>query len=83
MQMNLSPSTEAFLASVVSSGAYRDRVEAIEAGIELLRSRTELMQRLTNSRAQLDRGEGVVFDEAGLADFFVALKERAVTNSGN
>lgn len=83
MQLNLSPSTEAFLASVVSSGAYRDPSEAIEEGVDLLRARLELKQRLANSKAQLDRGEGIFLDDAGLANFFEDLKSQVRTKAGS
>jgi hypothetical protein len=79
MQSDLSPATEAFLASVVSTGAFRDRTEAIEAGIDLLRSRVGLQKRLAESKAQLDRGDGVLFDDAGLDQYFSDLKRLATT----
>lgn len=73
MKAHLSPNAEAFLTHVVATGIYRDIDEALEAGVNLLRARTELQQRLRNSRAQLDRKEGVDLDDEGLSDLFRSL----------
>jgi hypothetical protein len=40
---------------------------------------SQLRERLCTSKAQLDRGEGVILDEAGLASFFPALQDRAIS----
>jgi Arc/MetJ-type ribon-helix-helix transcriptional regulator len=78
MEAHLSPTAETFLADVVAAGAYRDVDEALEASVDLLRARTELQQRLQNSRAQLDRGEGLSLDDEGLGALFQALRAKTV-----
>jgi len=77
MAGDLSQETEAFIEQQIALGAYRDRTDAIEAGVELLRQRKALVDRLAESRRQLDEGEYVEFDEEGLRQFFEGLKERA------
>ena len=76
MSSAISPDNERFIEREISEGAYRDRGEAINAGIDLLRARKELKARLVESRRQLDAGEYVEFDSAGLREFFDDLKER-------
>ena len=75
--LSLSQDSESFIQRQVATGAYRDRTDAIEAGVELLRRRDALIARLTESRRQLDEGEYVEFDQEGLRQFFEGLKERA------
>jgi Arc/MetJ-type ribon-helix-helix transcriptional regulator len=77
MAGDLSQETEAFIEQQIALGAFRDRNDAIEAGVELLRQRKALLDRLAESRRQLDEGEYVEFDEEGLRQFFEGLKERA------
>jgi len=77
MAGDLSQETEAFIEQQIALGAFRDRNDAIEAGVELLRQRKALVDRLAESRRQLDEGEYVEFDEEGLRQFFEGLKERA------
>jgi Arc/MetJ-type ribon-helix-helix transcriptional regulator len=77
MSNELSSDSESFIAGEIALGAFRSRGDAIEAGIELLRKRRQLMDRIAESRRQLDEGEYVEFDEEGLRQFFEGLKERA------
>lgn len=74
METHLSADTEAFLSQVVASGEYRSTAEALEASVDLLRARTELQQRLRNSRGQLDRAEGLDLDDEGLSRLFNSLR---------
>ena len=78
MASDLSQETEAFIQQQIALGAFRDRNDAIEAGLEMLRQRQALLDRLAESRRQLDEGEYVEFDEEGLRLFFEGLKERAL-----
>jgi Arc/MetJ-type ribon-helix-helix transcriptional regulator len=77
MASDLSPETESFLAQQVAVGTYQSRADAIEAGVELLRRRQELLDRLDESRRQLDEGDYVEFDQEGLRQYFEELKQRA------
>ena len=77
MASELSSVNESFIQEQVAIGAFRDRTDAIEAGIELLRQRQELLDHLDEGRRQLDEGDYVEFDREGLRKFFEGLKERA------
>jgi Arc/MetJ-type ribon-helix-helix transcriptional regulator len=81
--LSLSRDNETFIQQQVAVGAFRDRTDAIEAGVEMLRKRQALIDRLDEGRRQLDQGEYVEFDEKGLRDFFESLKDRARTAGGN
>ena len=74
METHLSPNTEAFLNQAVAAGIYPNVTEALEAGVDLLRARSELQSRLRNSRGQLDRGEGIELDDDGLTHLFQRLR---------
>jgi Arc/MetJ-type ribon-helix-helix transcriptional regulator len=76
-ELSLSHDSESFLQQQVALGAYRDRTDAIEAGVELLRQRKWLLDRLEESQCQIRDGEYVDFDEEGLCQLFERLKERA------
>ena len=78
---SLSPELETFIEQQVSRGAFKDRVQALEAGIDMLRQRQALVDRLTESRRQLDEGEFVEFDDEGLDQFFEVLLARAEARS--
>ena len=77
MAGNLSHESEAFIEQQIALGAFRDRSHAIEAGVELLRQRKWLLDRLTESQRQVCSGECVDFDEGGLRELFNRLKEQA------
>ena len=77
MPNGLSPDTESFIQQEVALGAYPSREEALEAGVALLKRRRELMNRLSESRRQLDQGEYFDYDEDGLQQLFEELIARA------
>jgi Arc/MetJ-type ribon-helix-helix transcriptional regulator len=78
---DLSPDIESFIQQEVAVGAYQSRNQAIEAGVELLRRRKALLDRLDESRRQLDEGEYEEYDDEGLRQLFDLLIERAEDNS--
>ena len=75
--LSLSHDSESFIQQQIALGTFRDRTDAIEAGVELLRQRKALLDRLDESRRQLDEGEYVEFDDEGLHQLFEGLKARA------
>ncbi len=75
--LSLSSANQSFIDQQVAMGAFRDRTEAIDAGVELLRRRQELLDLLDERRRQVDHGEYVDFDREGLRLFFEGLKLRA------
>jgi Arc/MetJ-type ribon-helix-helix transcriptional regulator len=77
MANSLSPEIESFIQQEVALGTYQDRDDAIEAGIELLRQRKALLDRLDESRRQLDEGEYEEYDDEGLRQLFEQLIARA------
>jgi Arc/MetJ-type ribon-helix-helix transcriptional regulator len=77
MANELSSASESFIQQQVAIGAYRDRVDAIEAGIGLLRQRQELLDHIDEGRRQLEEGDFIELDREGLRLFFESLKERA------
>ncbi len=79
--LSLSQATEAFIQQQVAVGTFRDRTDAIEAGVDLLRQRQALIDRLRESRRQLDEGEFVEFDDEGLDQFFELLLTKAEARS--
>jgi Arc/MetJ-type ribon-helix-helix transcriptional regulator len=70
MSTDLSHDAEAFLSDSVSRGVFPSRVEALEAGVKLLRQRQQFLERVAEGRRQLDEGEYVEFDDDGLKQFF-------------
>lgn len=77
MASDISRDSEEFIEQEIAEGRYRDRAEAIDAGIGLLRQQRSLVNRLANSRRQLDNGECVELGSAGLRQLFNDLKDRA------
>lgn len=83
MATDLSPENEQFIADKVAQGTYRSREEALDAGIELLRKRDRLVDRLTESRRQLDDGEYTDYDDESLAVRFEELQRRVRSQEGD
>jgi Arc/MetJ-type ribon-helix-helix transcriptional regulator len=77
MASQLSPENEAFIQLGIATGAFGSRHEAIDAGVALLRQRARLLQRIDESRRQLDEGDYVEYDEHSLGDYFEQLKQIA------
>jgi Arc/MetJ-type ribon-helix-helix transcriptional regulator len=77
MSTGLSSDNESFIQEQVALGIFRNREEAIEAGVELLRRRKWLLDRLAESQRQLRDGEYKDFDDEGLHQLFERLKQRA------
>lgn len=74
---SLSPDRESFIQTQIATGVFKDRTDALEAGVDLLRSRQALIDRLTESRRQLDNGESIEYDDDGLNRLFEELIARA------
>ena len=77
MASDITRENQDFIEQEIASGRFRDRAEALDAGIGLLRQQKALTNRLANSRRQLDNGECVELDSAGLHRLFDDLKDRA------
>ncbi|KAA1258383.1 hypothetical protein LF1_09020 [Rubripirellula obstinata] len=81
MSQSLSPENEAYVDGQVAGGLFASRDEVIDAGVALLRKREALVQRLQESRRQLDNGEFVDFDDDSLSAHFEKLKAKAAARS--
>jgi Arc/MetJ-type ribon-helix-helix transcriptional regulator len=77
MSIPLSSTNEAFIVDAIARGTYRTRDEAIEAGVDLLRRRDQLLARIDEGRRQLDQGDFVEYDEVGLRELGERLKDIA------
>jgi Arc/MetJ-type ribon-helix-helix transcriptional regulator len=73
MKNNLTSENERFIAGEITAGVYANRGEALDAAVESLKRRRQLLDRLSKSRHQLDSGDFVEYDEAGLAGLFEGL----------
>ena len=81
MASNLSPDTESFIQQEIALGSFQSREDALEAGVALLKRRRELMDRLAESRRQLDEGEYFEYDDDGLRQLFESLIARSESKS--
>lgn len=81
MNQFLSPENEAYIDGQVAGGVFASRVEVIDAGVALLRKRETLVQRLKESRRQLNDGQFTEYDEDALAARFDELKAKAAARS--
>jgi len=77
MADELSRETESFIQQQIAVGTFLSRQDALEAGVTLLKQRSELVDRLAESRRQLDEGEYEEYDEDGLRQLFEQLIVRA------
>jgi Arc/MetJ-type ribon-helix-helix transcriptional regulator len=77
MANDLSPDTESFIQQEIAVGTFHSRADALEAGMAMLKKRREFMDRLAESRRQLDAGEFFDYDQEGLRQMFEQLIARA------
>ena len=82
MVSNLSSENAEFVRQQIASGAFTSSQDAIEHAVTLLRQRTALIDRLDKGTQQLDSGEYVELDEAGMDQFFADLV-RAAEHKGS
>ena len=69
---------ETFIADALARGLYRDRQELLNAAVELLRRKQELLDRIDLGIKQLETGEYREFDDAGLMAFKEEIRARAI-----
>ncbi len=62
----ITPENEAFIKQIVQKGSYKDRSDALNAAVELLRSREELLEKIDKGTRQLRNGEFTVYDAESL-----------------
>lgn len=76
MSISLSANNEQFLESVVATGIFPSRSEAVNEAIELLRRREELRAEIKIGIDQLDRGEGEPLDMVEIKEEFRRRQSR-------
>jgi antitoxin ParD1/3/4 len=82
MNLNLGPQWEAFIAESVKSGRYLSASEVVREGLRLLQDRNALRGaqmealrlQIRSGLDQLDRGDFLEVDEAGLKAELAAVK---------
>jgi Arc/MetJ-type ribon-helix-helix transcriptional regulator len=67
---------------MLTRGKFGSREEALDAGVELLRKRDELIDRLRESRRQLDAGEFADYNDDSITVRFDELKRRVLSREG-
>jgi Arc/MetJ-type ribon-helix-helix transcriptional regulator len=82
MATDMSPENEQFLEQAIATGLFGSRGEALNAGVDLLKQRNQLISRLQESRRQLDEDDFVDLDEPGMHELFDTLRSRARQHSG-
>lgn len=76
MSNDISAENEQFIRQVVDSGRFRDRGEALDEAVELLKKRILLLQHVDEGTRQLAAGDYTEYDEKGLRDFFDDVQRR-------
>jgi len=77
MSIDISPENERFVQQQIAAGTFQSRTDAIDAGVELLRRRKELLDRIDLGRSQLDEGDYHEYDDRKLQERFDQLEQRA------
>lgn len=73
MSTEITPENEYFLEHAVEAGMFRDRNEGINAAIELLKRRAELIRDVNAGIEQLEQGLGKPIDVEAI---MIAIDER-------
>jgi Arc/MetJ-type ribon-helix-helix transcriptional regulator len=76
MNVEISPSSDAFLTDAISRGLYKDRKSALDDAVELLRRRQEILDRIERGTEQLRTGDFLSFDEEGLRAYGEEIKRQ-------
>lgn len=77
MQIEISPQNNEFIDRQVARGEFRDRSAALDAAVELLRRRTDTLEKINNGRQQVDVGEYTEYDDESLKKRFDQIKHQA------
>ena len=77
MSTAMSPENERFLAEAVAAGQFRDRAEALDAAVALLRARQDLLAHIDAGLSDLEQGRFTNYDRESLGLRFDQLAQRA------
>ncbi len=88
MKETISPENEQFLDQSVKNGVFRNRDEAINAAVEMLRARAELQAHVDLGVEQLRNGQCTEYDDESLKQRAEEIKRAGrkklvAKNSGN
>jgi hypothetical protein len=72
----LTPENEQFVQEQLDLGAYRAPEQVINAGLDTLRRRQAVKDRLARSARQLETGDYAEFDQAGLRQWFEEVEQQ-------
>ena len=81
MATDISPNNEQFIQQEIANGSFGSREEALDTAVDMLRQRRQLIDRLKESRRQLDDGEFIELDATGLQQLFDTLQQRALNRT--
>lgn len=73
MMNDVTAENEQFLSEQVAAGAFASRANALNAAVELLRSRTAVLSQIDEGIQDFERGRFSEFDADGLNRFFADL----------
>jgi antitoxin ParD1/3/4 len=80
MTTAIPPDLEQFVQQQLASGEYRSAEEVVGAGLRVLqevkRRQEDFRKEVQIGVNQLDRGEGILLDRAGLRQFFDEIQQR-------
>ena len=72
MSADVSPENERYIQTAIQNGQYRDRGQALDEALELLKQRDRLRREVNAGIEQLERGEGIPGE-----DVFERLRAKA------
>jgi len=81
MATDMPPENEQFLEQAIADGLFGNRGEALNAGVDLLKQRNKLVNRLQKSRRQLDEGGFVELGDTEMRELFDTLRSSARQHS--
>jgi antitoxin ParD1/3/4 len=80
MTVEIPSDLQQFVHTVIDAGSYKDEAEVVGQALRLLQERQkrieDLRREIQPALDQLDRGEGIMLDDAGLDAFFEDIKAR-------
>ena len=74
MSYEISSENAAFIEDQVAKGAYRDPNEGLNEAVRLLKRRAKLFDRMEQAYEQIEAGQFIELDEAGLDNYFRDLE---------
>jgi antitoxin ParD1/3/4 len=75
MELTLTADQEKIVESLVASGSFSDPSEVVNKALQMLKRHEELRREIQIGIDQLDRGEGVEYDECSLDSFRDIIKK--------